>query len=143
VLDDPVWRNSGHTQKGRDGCRVPLPWTVAGDSFGFGGDGTWLPQPAGFGALSVEAQAGVAGSTLEMYRSALAHRARWFTADEDLTWLELGDDVLAFRRGSGAVCVVNYGVEPVAVPPGEVLVASLPGITDVLPHDAAVWLRPA
>ena len=142
VLDDPVWRNSGHTQKGRDGCRVPLPWTVDGESFGFGDDGAWLPQPSGFGVLSVEAQAGVAGSTLEMYRAALAHRARWFTADEDLTWLELGDDVLAFRRGSGVACIVNYGTEPVALPAGEVLVASLPGIADVLPHDAAIWLRP-
>ena len=143
VLDDPVWRNSGHTQKGRDGCRVPLPWTAHGDSFGFGGDGAWLPQPAAFGALSVEAQAGVAGSTLEMYRAALAHRARWFTADEDVTWLEFGDDVLAFRRGSGVVCIVNYGTEPVALPAGELLVASLPGIADELAHDAAVWLRPA
>ena len=85
---------------------------------------------------------GVAGSPLEMYRAALAHRGRWFTADEDLTWLELGDDVLAFRRGSGVACIVNYGTEPVALPAGEVLVASLPGIADVLPHDAAIWLRP-
>ena len=77
-----------------------------------------------------------------MYRAALAHRARLFTADEELEWLELGDDVLAFRRGSGVICVVNFGAEPVALPAGEVLVASLPGDHPTLPHDAAVWLRP-
>ena len=51
--------------------------------------------------------------------------------------------MLAFRRGSGVLCVVNYGDGSVALPTGEVLVASLPGIGTTLPHDAAVWLRPA
>jgi alpha-glucosidase len=142
VLDDPVWKNSGHTQKGRDGCRVPIPWTDGGSSFGFGTAHAWLPQPAEFGALSVAAQTGVDGSTLEMYRAALALRAELFTADETLTWLDLGADVLAFRRGSGVVCVVNYGTEPVPLPAGEVLVASLPDITARLPHDATAWVRP-
>ena len=43
---------------GRDGCRVPLPWTRSGSSFGFGDDGAHLPQPAWFGAVSVQAQDG-------------------------------------------------------------------------------------
>ena len=30
ALQDPVWERSGHTRRGRDGCRVPLPW--AGDA---------------------------------------------------------------------------------------------------------------
>ena len=145
VLDDPVWPNSGHTQKGRDGCRVPIPWTVDGPSFGFGDGDPWLPQPAGFGALSVAAQAGVAGSTLELYREALALRSRWCTADETIEWLDdvAGGEALAFRRGSGLVCVVNYGSAPVALPTGTVVLASVPGVAATLPHDAAAWIVPA
>jgi alpha-glucosidase len=145
VLDDPVWENSGHTSKGRDGCRVPIPWTTDGPSFGFGAGGSWLPQPAGFGTLSVEAQQGVDGSTLELYRAALALRRRWCTADEVIDWLDGTADgpPLAFRRGSGLICVLNYGDTAVAIPGGDVLVASSELVDGALPGDAAVWIRPA
>ncbi len=51
---------------GRDGCRVPLPWTTDGPdtSYGFSPAGAapaWLPQPPGWGDLSVQAQTGRAG----------------------------------------------------------------------------------
>jgi alpha-glucosidase len=45
-LEDPVWEPSGHQRKGRDGCRVPLPWAPHGLSFGFAPDGAHLPQPS-------------------------------------------------------------------------------------------------
>ena len=142
VLDDPVWENSGHEHKGRDGCRVPLPWTITGPSFGFGDCDPWLPQPASFGALSVEAQTGVPGSTLEMYRRALRLRAQYFKADELIEWLEMGDDVLAFRRGSGVICIVNFGEPALVMPAGTVLMTSVEGIESELPRDAAAWLLP-
>ena len=148
VLDDPVWENSGHQQKGRDGCRVPLPWTIDGPSFGFGSDSAWLPQPPEFGALSAEAQAADDDSTLSMYRRALALRDEHFTADETFTWIDLDGEgaaeSLAFRRGSGAICVVNFGEDPVALPAGRVLIASvdLAADTGLLPGNAAAWLLP-
>ena len=142
VLDDPVWENSGHEQKGRDGCRVPIPWTTTGSSFGFGDGAPWLPQPDFFGKLSVEAQTGVTGSTLEMYRQALGARAKYLTADEQLEWLELGDEVLAFRRGSGVLCIVNFGKDAMTLPTGTILVSSVGGLESVLPQDAAIWLLP-
>ena len=46
-LQDPIWHRTNHTLKGRDGCRIPLPWTISGTSHGFGSNGTWLPSPAG------------------------------------------------------------------------------------------------
>jgi alpha-glucosidase len=142
VLDDPVWENSGHTQKGRDGCRVPIPWTADGPSLGFGEGGSWLPQPAEFAELAVDRQTGVEGSTLELYRTGLALRRKHFTADEQFEWLDLADDVLAFRRGSGAMCVVNFGDDPAVLPAGEVLVTSA-NLDDEgrLPTDAAAWVR--
>jgi alpha-glucosidase len=60
--------------------------------------------------------------------------------DEELTWLDLGEDVVAFRRGSGVTCVVNLGEDPVTLPAGEVLVASHDLFGDELPADAAAWL---
>ncbi len=141
VLDDPVWENSGHEQKGRDGCRVPLPWTSEGPSLGFGDADPWLPQPDVFRGLSVAAQTGAADSTLELCRRAIAIRSERLAIDEDLTWLDLGDDVLAFRRGSGVICVLNYGPEPVPLPPGRVILAS-GDVDDAIASDVTVWLTP-
>lgn len=143
VLEDPVWARSGHTIKGRDGCRVPIPWTVAGPSFGFGDDRSWLPQPDDWGGISVEAQDGVDASTLELYKAALVIRRRWMGGDENLEWLELGPEVLAFRRGSGVAVVVNFGRGPVAIPEGQVLLSSGDLLDGLLPGDTAVWIRPA
>ncbi|GAB3859556.1 hypothetical protein GCM10029963_60990 [Micromonospora andamanensis] len=43
---DPTWERSGRTQRGRDGCRVPIPWEADAPSYGFGPtDASWLPQP--------------------------------------------------------------------------------------------------
>jgi alpha-glucosidase len=142
VLDDPVWENSGHAQKGRDGCRVPIPWTMDGPSFGFGTGEPWLPQPDGFGALSVEAQAGTPGSTLELYRETLTLRSRHMTNDETFEWVDLGEGVLAFRRGSGVMCVVNFERDAVELPAGHVLVCSVDDLDGGLPRDAAAWVLP-
>ncbi|MFZ9042655.1 MAG: alpha-amylase family glycosyl hydrolase [Ilumatobacteraceae bacterium] len=142
VLDDPVWENSGHTQKGRDGCRVPIPWTSDGPSYGFGSGPAWLPQPAVYGRLAAAAQAGDPDSTLELYRSALALRRVHLVDDESFEWLAADEGALAFRRGSGLVCTVNYGPGPVSMPVGELLVSSAPIIMmNELPADTAVWTR--
>ncbi|MEJ7799157.1 MAG: alpha-amylase family glycosyl hydrolase [Ilumatobacter sp.] len=142
VLDDPVWENSGHQQKGRDGCRVPIPWTTDGPSLGFGASAGWLPQPDIYGPLSVEAQKGQDGSTLEMYRAGLVLRDEHFVSDEAFEWIEVPGDTLGFRRGSGVVCVVNFGDAPVALPHGDVLLASAPVVGEQLPGNAAAWLAP-
>jgi len=141
VLQDPIWEQTGHVRKGRDGCRVPLPWTTGGPSYGFGPGGAWLPQPASFAAYAVEAQSGVAGSTLELYRTALRLR-RKLLGGEELEWTPgCRERVLDFRRGEGWRCVANLGTEAVAVPPGEVLLSSAPLPGDGgLPPDTTVWL---
>lgn len=139
VLDDPVWKRSNHTEKGRDGCRVPIPWSKGGPSFGFGEGGPWLPQPDWWGEFSVEAQDGVEGSTLELYREAIRTRDENFHTTK-IEWLDLGADVLAFRRGSGVRCIVNFGEEPLTLPPGRVLMSSEPRSDRALPQDVAVWI---
>jgi alpha-glucosidase len=140
VLDDPVWEKSGHTLKGRDGSRVPIPWTRDGDSFGFGADGSWLPQPEGWGNFSHQAQAGIEGTTLELYRSALRIRRELRSDDESLEWLDLGPDVVGFRRGNGMLVMVNLGPEPVEIPEGETLISSADVADGLLPADTAIWV---
>ncbi len=45
---DPRFINTDGEDVGRDGCRVPLPWTAEGTSLGFGSNGAHLPQPDWF-----------------------------------------------------------------------------------------------
>ncbi|MEU6595043.1 glycoside hydrolase family 13 protein [Streptomyces sp. NPDC046881] len=141
VLQDPIWEQTGHVRKGRDGCRVPLPWTTTGPSYGFGPGAGWLPQPASFAAYAVEAQAGAEGSTLELYRTALRLR-RKLLEGETLAWTpDTPAGVLDFARTEGWRNVTNLGPDPVPLPPGEVLLASTPLPTDrTLPPDTTVWL---
>ncbi|MCL3993044.1 glycoside hydrolase family 13 protein [Streptomyces lavenduligriseus] len=141
VLQDPIWEQTGHTRKGRDGCRVPLPWTTTGPSYGFGPGAGWLPQPASFAGYAVQAQTGVEGSTLELYRTALRLRRKLLDG-ETLTWTPGAPaGVLDFTRSEVWRSVTNLGPEPVPLPPGEVLLSSaeLPG-GGVLPPDTTVWL---
>lgn len=140
VLDDPVWTRSGYTEKGRDGCRVPIPWTKDRPSYGFSTADPWLPQPEGWGEVSVAAQDGVEGSMLELYRAAMRIRRERLTGDESLTWLDAPDGVLMFQRPGGVTVVVNCSDTPIPLPRGEVLVSSEPGITTMVPTDAAVWV---
>ncbi|MGA8209235.1 MAG: glycoside hydrolase family 13 protein [Nocardioidaceae bacterium] len=140
ALQDPIWLRTQNAKKGRDGCRVPLPWSAQGPAYGFGSGHAWLPQPAGFAAAAVDAQAGSDGSTLELYRTALRVRKSLQTA-EQLTWVSTGrDDVLHFVRPNGWQCVTNFGATPYELPAGVVRVASAPVEGGLLAPDSSVWL---
>jgi alpha-glucosidase len=152
VRQDPAFHRTSGQDGFRDGCRVPIPWRGAEAPYGFGpdGGGSWLPQPASWARLSVAAQAGVPGSTLELYRSALAIRRTdpALAPTDNLTWIPAPAGVLAFEREvDGAPvfrCTVNMGAEPVAIRrPGEILLSSAPveATADdvVLPPDTTVW----
>ena len=146
LLQDPTWERSGRTERGRDGCRVPLPWSADGPSFGFGTAPGWLPQPASWAELSVERQDADPDSMLAFYRRALRLRkelpALGAGDGSPLRWLDRGRDIVAFERDPAFVCVVNVGTTPVTLPAGEVLLASgpLPPPSPLLPADTAVWL---
>ncbi len=140
VLQDPIWLRTGQEKKGRDGCRVPLPWASGGSSYGFGSGDAHLPQPAAFAATSAQAQDGDPVSTLELYREALRLR-RQLQTSEELAWVDSGHpEVLHFVRPGGWTCVTNFGTEPVALPAGVVRVASAEHEAGVLPGATTVWL---
>jgi alpha-glucosidase len=145
ALQDPVWERSGRTDRGRDGCRVPLPWEGSTSPYGFSATpGTWLPMPGDWAGITVEAQLEEPNSTLSLYRRAVelrqGHHAVTCT---EVEWYGAPPGCLAFRhKGGGLVCALNASGAPVSLPPGQVLLASgplLPG-SDALPADTAVWL---
>ncbi|ROP65263.1 alpha-glucosidase [Curtobacterium sp. ZW137] len=139
LLQDPKWLRSGHTVKGRDGCRVPIPWTRSGPSFGFGDVAPQLPQPVDFGVSSVEAEDGEPDSTLSLYRSAFALR-RELQHGETLAWVDAPDGVVGFARHDGWRSYTNFGADPVPMPAGTVLLASGPLGDGVLPGETTVWV---
>ncbi|MFD9371021.1 alpha-amylase family glycosyl hydrolase [Streptomyces sp. NPDC060020] len=142
----------------RDGCRVPIPWCGAEPPYGFGPTGSWLPQPAGWGGLTVAAQTGDPHSTLELYRAALelrralpglgAPEAGTGAAAEapyrsGMCWLPAPEGVLLFTR-PGFACTLNSRPDPVELPaPGRPVLSSAPVETDGrtvrLPPDSCTW----
>lgn len=152
VRADPSFHRADGQDGFRDGCRVPIPWSGSVAPYGFGpreGGPSWLPQPDEWAELSVEAQTGVDGSTLELYRSALAtRRAHASLQGGGLAWLETPAGVLSFRRtaGAGAPVVVTAnttGDHVRMAVPGELLLSSSPvELVDgdaVLPPDTTAW----
>lgn len=122
---DPMfWRTQGKSY-GRDGCRVPIPWEADAPAFGFNATGaSWLPQPGDWGRYARDAQDGVAGSTLEVYRSLLGLRRAHRLGAGSLTWVEgMPDGVLGYRNGPVRVFLNVSGADFV-LPAGEVLVLS-------------------
>ncbi|MFC5802049.1 glycoside hydrolase family 13 protein [Streptomyces formicae] len=150
VLQDPTFVRSQGTDRGRDGCRVPLPWTPHPPSFGFSDEAgpsapPWLPQPVTWSHLSVTAQTQDPDSVLSLYRAALAlRRTRLQPLPESLTWSDTAPGALSFDRPDGFRCLLNLTADPVPLPPGaEVLLASAPldPVTEAVPRDTCVWLR--
>jgi alpha-glucosidase len=141
VRQDPTWARSGHTSRGRDGARVPLPWQSDAPAYGFSPTGaSWLPQPESWAAVALDRQRGVAGSTYELYRAALRLRRERRLGRGRLEFTDAGRRVLRVRNGDTLV-LTNFGPAPVAMPDGaEVLLSSRPLASDgSVPADTTVW----
>jgi alpha-glucosidase len=147
LRQDPIFPRTGGVDPGRDGCRVPMPWSGTAPPFGFSPPTAtappWLPQPAGWRELSVAAQSGDPASMLELYRGALRRRrTEPGLGDGPMHWLPSGEGVLAFARGERFTCLVNLSRSAVALGTHDaVLAVSGPLDGGLLPPDTAVWLR--
>lgn len=140
-IHDPVWESSGHSIRGRDGCRIPLPWSGTQPPFGFTApDGKpWLPQPPEWSEFTAEAETSREDSMLNLYRAALRIRRTRITAhDAPLAWIEATPNVLAFDRGTQLRCTINLSAQPCPIS-GHVLIASQSIPPGQLPADAAAW----
>ena len=120
--EDPLFARTEGREIGRDGCRVPLPWTAdAATSFGFSPsthDEPWLPLPGHWGRHAADRQAGDPSSTLAL----LPVRAGGTAARLDAAAPSNGccpdsDELVAYRRGDVLV-VLNVSDHAVALPAG-------------------------
>lgn len=141
---DPTWFRTGGTKYGRDGCRVPIPWESEKPGYGFSPTGeSWLPQPAEWSDFARDGQVGVPGSTVELYRSALALRRDHNLGSGSLEWLSgYGEGVVAFTNGAVTV-IANTADVAVELPVGDVILSSEPITGGALPADTTVWLLQA
>ena len=151
---DPIFHRTHGNEKGRDGCRVPLPWNRDfSNNFGFSaGDGvpeSWLPQPASWGERSVEKHDQDPSSITNMYRELLRTRREISTLmstldSQDFSWLDTGhDDVVGYRHGDVNV-VMNMSDRPREMSAlGEILVTSIPDafVDGSLAPNSTVWSR--
>jgi alpha-glucosidase len=149
---DPTFHRTHGAVPGRDGCRIPLPWSADAPLAP-----SWLPQPADWGVYSVEAESADPGSFLHLYRSALRLRRELpalgagqpgagqpDASQSDaggLRWLDSPVDTLVFAREPGFVFAANLGEAPFPLPAHtEVLLSTEPLPDGALPKDTAAWL---
>jgi alpha-glucosidase len=77
---------------------------------------------------------------LSLYRDGLRLRR---ALRGELRWISEPGTVLAFARGDGFACIVNFGPEAIPLPPGDVLIASRDLQGGAIPEDTTVWVRQA
>jgi alpha-glucosidase len=143
---DPAWERKGHTEAGRDGCRVPLPWEADAPAYGFSPTGqSWLPQPDTYRACAADVQKAAPDSTYAMYNKALTLRKKFGIGLGSLAWLSEfvhTGEVLAFEN-NGVICIANIGGDAVELPEGtEILISSAPMHSALtIERDTCVWIR--
>ncbi len=157
-LRDPLWERSGHTNRGRDGCRIPMPWRGSRAPYGFSDaapEDCWLPPPEGWAAHTVAAQYDDPASMLTLYRTALRIRREHRPANhrtppfhdagsaaspklygpDDGSWF-------GFEWGTGLRCLVNFGHGRLLMEEdAEVLLPSAPIEGRLIPPDTTVWVK--
>jgi alpha-glucosidase len=145
LRQDPIFLRTNGDRQGRDGCRIPIPWSREPPGLGFSEATPWLPLPASWADRSVVAQTGDPASTLALYRGALAtRRRRDALRDGSFTWCDAPPGALVFAREHDAetvVCAVNVSADAFPLPEGEVLLTSDPRVRDRLPVSTAAWVR--
>ena len=148
LRQDPIFFRTKGTDReriGRDGCRVPVPWSDGPPGFGFTTGTPWLPIPDSWVDRSVEAQQGQPGSALEFHRLALLLRSASNALREgSFAWHESAPGTLVFERTAGGetiVCAVNVDGEPLQLPQGGLMLASDPETGNELLPGRAAWVR--
>ena len=136
---DPTFARTSGQRVGRDGARVPLPWTKGGTTNGFtSANSAWLPQPASFADLSRDQQTR-ADSTLEMYKSSLKLRSELGLGEGSFSWTSTGA-VLSYQN-KNVIVAHNFGEEPATLPEGQLLITSAPLTSGKLPANVTAWVK--
>ena len=135
---DPTFFRTQGERVGRDGCRIPLPWIEGGESNGFSAAKPWLPQPKSYAKLSRASQEADPGSTLNLYKRALALRTKLQLGAGSFSWIN-SQGALAFSNGMLSV-IHNFSDSALPLPAGEVLLRSANESETLAPNETA-WIR--
>jgi alpha-glucosidase len=144
--DPSFLRTKGET-KGRDGARVPMPWSGDETPFGFTSGKPWLPIPANWKDLTVQSQSHSEDSSLSLYQRALNLRATYFLGAQDFKWdtSQIDQGILGFQRG-GVYVYLNSGNSSVKLQASETILSSsgMPacenGELELMP-ERAIWFK--
>jgi alpha-glucosidase len=148
VLQDPSFYRTNGEVRGRDGCRIPLPWSHDATAAGFSSaSDTWLPIPEYYRDLAVDVETADPASMLHLYRELLRiRRAHSALRRGSLSWIDTPPAVLAYSLTDAFETVevwFNFGDTPTPLPDGyEVLVSStFEAHTELAPNSAAICLK--
>jgi alpha-glucosidase len=143
---DPTFFRTNGLQKGRDGARVPMPWSGDSTPFGFSSGMPWLPIPNEWREFSVSAQIADSASTLNLYRSALKFRKKNLVGLGEIEWVDRGaSGLISFARGEFAI-YLNTSNESLQIPTVGTLVLGSDAAVVVanglltLPTASAAWV---
>lgn len=144
--EDPTWFRSGKTVRGRDGCRVPIPWEAAAPNFGFGTGDTWLPQPKYWAHYAADIQVDDPDSTFNLYRSTLARRRELSLGSGSIAWEDAPNSETLVVRNGKIRLVLNMGDEPVSISDATEVVASSAKLMVQdgrvqVPANTGAWIR--
>ena len=148
---DPSFIRSGGTVKGRDGARVPLPWSGDSTPFGFTTGKPWLPIAQSWQRFTVENEDKDRSSILNLFRQALTLRRQYLLVSQEILWVESpihgtrDDSLLAFTRGSITIAMNLSSDSKEIDVPGEVLLSSsgdiqVHGSKKLLPARSCIWI---
>ena len=147
---DPAFIRSGGSDKGRDECRVPLPWDSTKSNYGYSTGKPWLPQPSDWAQYAMDVEAKDPESSLNFYKQMLQIRRgnAALGGEGAITWIESEPEIMHFTREPGLEVVVNASSveKSVNISGKSILLASHDGVkaTDgvlQLPADTTVWLE--
>jgi len=138
-LTDPPGLRFWPHNKGRDGCRTPMPWTDA-EFGGFSVTKPWLPMKSPHRVLNVDKQEADRESLLHFYRAILAYRkAHPALSKGEIAFPEVEAPLFAAVRWTeddALVCVLN--LSPNAV---NVRIEGLPTALELAPVSSGATLE--
>ena len=147
---DPAFIRSGGSDKGRDECRVPMPWNSTEANYGYGIGKPWLPQPSDWAQYCVDQEIDNPNSFLNLYKKSLylRHNHPALGGEGDVTWVDSAPGSMHFTREPGLEVVVNASTsaQHVNVKGVSLLLESADGVSLnkgvlVIPSDTTVWLQ--
>lgn len=146
VREDPAFFRTEGREAGRDGQRVPMPWSSTEPAFGFSATGeSWLPQPAEWAEIAVDVQEQHADSSLNHFKRMLDLRKVLKMGSAALSDAEPTANHLHYvssRDDRADVHVMLAFDTPVLLPEDANLLIATCEITDgVLPANSAVWFE--